>query len=85
VSLDIHGTVVERLDSTTIRSGAAMTQKKDDEDAVAGPIAIAVDITETDNPLTNRRRILQYREAKRLPQHPANRAWACPSRYTPFC
>jgi exoribonuclease-2 len=45
VSLDIHGTVLERLDAD------AQAQAADDEaddDGIAGPIAIAVDLSEPD-------------------------------------
>ena len=49
ITLDIHGTVVERLDAPT-PDGAADAQEADeapeDEDEAAGPIAIAVDINE---------------------------------------
>jgi exoribonuclease-2 len=49
ITLDIHGTVVERLD-VPAPDGAADAQETDeapeDEDEAAGPIAIAVDITE---------------------------------------
>jgi exoribonuclease-2 len=49
VTLDIHGTVVERLD--TVAETADATQDDagdDDEDAGAGPIAIAVDMSESE-------------------------------------
>ena len=52
VSLDIHGTVVERLDSTDDTQPVQQDAEEGDDDAVAGPIAIAVDITENE-PLTN--------------------------------
>jgi exoribonuclease-2 len=49
ITLDIHGTVVERLDAPA-PDGAADAQEADeapeDEDEAAGPIAIAVDINE---------------------------------------
>ena len=48
VSLDIHGTVIERLD-VALEAGAEGTEAGDDEDddsLVAGPIAIAVDMSE---------------------------------------
>ncbi len=49
ITLDIHGTVVERLDAPA-PDGAADAQEADeapeDEDETAGPIAIAVDINE---------------------------------------
>jgi exoribonuclease-2 len=46
VSLDIHGTVLARLDSPTLQ--AADDLGEDDDGALAGPIAIAVDIAEGD-------------------------------------
>jgi exoribonuclease-2 len=54
VSLDIHGTVVERLDATTDAQPAQQDTEdgEDDAVAVAGPIAIAVDMTEN-APLTS--------------------------------
>jgi exoribonuclease-2 len=45
VSLDIHGTVVEHLDA---QSQAAGEDDDSDDDSMAGPIAIAVDINEAD-------------------------------------
>ena len=49
VTLDIHGTVVERLDAVTETANAPADEAGDeDEDAGAGPIAIAVDMSETD-------------------------------------
>ena len=52
VTLDIHGTVLERLDTPEDDGqGADQTDEAsgdDDEDAGAGPIAIAVDMTEGD-------------------------------------
>ena len=49
VTLDIHGTVVERLDAVTEAANAPDDEAGDeDEDAGAGPIAIAVDMSETD-------------------------------------
>jgi len=49
VTLDIHGTVVERLDAVTETANAPEDEAGDeDEDAGAGPIAIAVDMSETD-------------------------------------
>jgi len=47
VTLDIHGTVVERLDAVTETANAPEDEAGDDEeDAGAGPIAIAVDMSE---------------------------------------
>jgi exoribonuclease-2 len=49
VTLDVGGTVVARLDTVTETVDAAQDEVgDDDEDAVAGPIAIAVDMTEND-------------------------------------
>ncbi len=52
ITLDVHGTVIERLDA-----GTAPESPDDDtgeEEPVAGPIAIAVDVSEeapgADNP-----------------------------------
>ena len=45
VSLDIHGTVLERLDT---EPEAFDADEEQDEDSVAGPIAIAVDLDDTD-------------------------------------
>jgi exoribonuclease-2 len=47
--LDIHGTVIERLDTPEMTAAEGDTGE-DDEDAGAGPIAIAVDMTESDAP-----------------------------------
>ncbi|MFM2111642.1 MAG: hypothetical protein RLZZ271_302, partial [Pseudomonadota bacterium] len=48
IALDVSGTVIERLDAV---SAAADTPDEDgeDEELVAGPLAIAVDVNE-DNP-----------------------------------
>jgi exoribonuclease II len=46
ITLDVHGTVVERLDTPV--SGSAADEAEDEEEEVAGPIAIAVDVS--DNP-----------------------------------
>jgi len=45
VSLDVHGTVIERLD-LPLESEAELEADEEDELAVAGPIAIAVDLSE---------------------------------------
>ena len=50
--LDSHGTVVDRLDADATD---ADTESPEDDDEVAGPIAIAVDVSDTpdttsDNP-----------------------------------
>ncbi len=49
VTLDIHGTVVARLDTVT-ETVTALEEDAgdDDEEAIAGPIAIAVDLSEND-------------------------------------
>ncbi|MFD0667756.1 ribonuclease catalytic domain-containing protein [Ramlibacter sp. MAHUQ-53] len=53
IALDVHGTVIERLDVEPA-ADAAQEDAEDDEEAVAGPIAIAVDVNEAepaaDNP-----------------------------------
>jgi exoribonuclease-2 len=46
VSLDIHGTVIDHLDAQAM--AMAVDDDQDDEDAVSGPIAIAMDVSETD-------------------------------------
>jgi len=45
VSLDIHGTVLERLDAEPEVFDA---EDEQDEDSVAGPIAIAVDLNDAE-------------------------------------
>jgi exoribonuclease-2 len=53
VTLDIHGTVIERLDTPETTGAEAEAEGdtgEDDEDAGAGPIAIAVDMNESDAP-----------------------------------
>ncbi len=52
ITLDIHGTVVERLDTTMADASASdsandNTDDDADDDEVAGPIAIAVDVSDT--------------------------------------
>jgi exoribonuclease-2 len=44
VALDIHGTVIDHLDAQAI----TVDDDQDDEDAVSGPIAIAMDVSEPD-------------------------------------
>ena len=52
VTLDIHGTVIERLDTPELTDAQAEGDTgEDDEDTGAGPIAIAVDMTEGDAPV----------------------------------
>ena len=53
ITLDVHGTVLERLDAPV--ETEATEDEDDSEDDVAGPIAIAVDVNEApdaggDNP-----------------------------------
>ena len=49
IALDVHGTVLERLDLPTDAADAAPDDSGEDEtEEVAGPIAIAVDMTDTD-------------------------------------
>ena len=51
ITLDVNGTVLERLDSPADSAEAAPQGDEageDDEDAVAGPIAIAVDVNEAE-------------------------------------
>ncbi len=54
ITLDVHGTVLERLNQV-VEPGAAADEAEDDEDNAAGPIAIAVDMDEpapVDNPVS---------------------------------
>ena len=44
VSLDIHGTVIDHLDAPAL----AVEDDTDDEETVSGPIAIAMDVSESD-------------------------------------
>jgi exoribonuclease-2 len=55
ITLDLHGTVVERLDAPTEATGDASETAEDseDEDEVAGPIAIAVDVSESPEPASD--------------------------------
>jgi exoribonuclease-2 len=46
VSLDIHGTVLEHLDAQT--QDMEVEEDLEDDDAVSGPIAIAMDVNESD-------------------------------------
>ena len=49
ITLDIHGTVLQRLDDPDDASDdGAVSEEDEDDDSVAGPIAIAVDVNETD-------------------------------------
>jgi exoribonuclease II len=49
VALDIHGTVVERLD-TVPEPAPEEAEEEEGDHLAAGPIAIAVDVNETDSP-----------------------------------
>ncbi|MNW01798.1 hypothetical protein D3C71_1974870 [compost metagenome] len=52
ITLDVNGTLIERLDSPEAQATGAGEEAAEDEgedDAVAGPIAIAVDMNETDS------------------------------------
>ncbi|WCM92576.1 RNB domain-containing ribonuclease [Acidovorax sp. NCPPB 2350] len=48
ITLDVNGTVIERLDSPAGLPPTAEDGAEDDEEAVAGPIAIAVDVNEAE-------------------------------------
>jgi len=54
ITLDVHGTLVERLDDPQDSSDDGPVEDAEDDEAVAGPIAIAVDVNEpeagSDNP-----------------------------------
>jgi len=45
IALDVHGTVIERLDTAPAE---AASEDEDEEEEVAGPIAIAVDLADSD-------------------------------------
>jgi exoribonuclease-2 len=47
IALDVHGTVIERLDAETA-SAPTEDEGSEDEEEVAGPIAIAVDMSDTE-------------------------------------
>ncbi|WP_159913301.1 ribonuclease catalytic domain-containing protein [Pantoea sp. 18069] len=50
ITLDVNGTLIERLDSPEAQAtGAGEEAAEDEDDAVAGPIAIAVDMNEADS------------------------------------
>jgi exoribonuclease-2 len=52
ITLDVNGTLIERLDSPEAQAtgaGEEATEDEGEDDAVAGPIAIAVDMNETDS------------------------------------
>jgi exoribonuclease-2 len=46
ITLDIHGTVVERLDAVQASADSGAEESQDEDDEVSGPIAIAVDVDE---------------------------------------
>jgi len=48
ITLDIHGTVIERLDDPDDASDDGPVEDSEDDEAVAGPIAIAVDVNEAE-------------------------------------
>ena len=48
VSLDIHGTVIERLDAEPASGSGEQLDEEIDDDSIAGPIAIAMDVNESD-------------------------------------
>ncbi|MBF5002894.1 ribonuclease catalytic domain-containing protein [Diaphorobacter caeni] len=49
ITLDIHGTVLQRLDDPNDPSDdGEVSEEDEDDDSVAGPIAIAVDVNESD-------------------------------------
>jgi exoribonuclease-2 len=47
IALDVHGTVIERLDAAPAEA-AAQEESDEDEEEVAGPIAIAVDLADSE-------------------------------------
>ncbi|CAN5659224.1 RNB domain-containing ribonuclease [soil metagenome] len=56
ITLDVHGTVIERLDAAPVAEGASEGEQneEDDGDEVAsGPIAIAVDVSEAEAPASD--------------------------------
>ena len=56
IALDVHGTVIERLDTPETPSTTSQESSEDngDEEPVAGPIAIAVDVSEEPSAADNR-------------------------------
>ena len=48
ITLDLHGTVIERLDDPDDSSDDGPVEDSEDDEAVAGPIAIAVDVNEAE-------------------------------------
>ena len=49
ITLDVNGTVLERLDNPADPSDDGPVQDEDDEETVAGPIAIAVDVSDAES------------------------------------
>ncbi len=49
ITLDIHGTVQQRLDNPDDPGDDGEVGEEEDDDSVAGPIAIAVDVNESDS------------------------------------
>ena len=50
ITLDISGTVIERLDAPNEASSSPTTDDGQDDDDMAGPIAIAMDVNEAPEP-----------------------------------
>lgn len=48
ISLDITGTLIERLDASADAQAEGDDSGEDDDDTVAGPIAIAVDMNDAE-------------------------------------
>ncbi|SER61032.1 ribonuclease catalytic domain-containing protein [Giesbergeria anulus] len=48
MALDVHGTLLERLDNPAEVSAVVTDGEEDEEETVAGPIAIAMDLNDTD-------------------------------------
>ena len=54
ISLDITGTVIERLDASADAQAEGDDSGEDDDDTVAGPIAIAVDMNDAEAPAADK-------------------------------
>ncbi|MCW8206432.1 RNB domain-containing ribonuclease [Verminephrobacter aporrectodeae subsp. tuberculatae] len=50
IALDVHGSVIERLDDPADARGDGPPEDAEEEETVAGPLAIAVDVNEADAP-----------------------------------
>ncbi|MEJ7686057.1 MAG: RNB domain-containing ribonuclease [Variovorax sp.] len=48
IALDVHGTVIERLDAAQVQATPDEESGEDDEEEVSGPIAIAVDMADSE-------------------------------------